>query len=40
MERSARTVCAWLLGHPAMKLSPEINLIAVSTYLLALEYQR
>jgi len=27
-------------GHPAMKLSPEINLMAVSHYLQALEYQR
>ncbi len=27
-------------GHPAMKLSPEINLIAVAHYLQALEYQR
>jgi hydrogenase large subunit len=27
-------------GHPAMRLSPEINLIAVSHYLQALEYQR
>ena len=27
-------------GHPAMKLSPEVNLIAVSHYLQALEYQR
>jgi hydrogenase large subunit len=27
-------------GHPAMKLAPEINLIAVSHYLQALEYQR
>src|SRR5947208_9365757 len=27
-------------GHPAMKLPPEINLIAVSHYLQALEYQR
>jgi len=28
------------LGHPAMKLSPEVNLIAVAHYLQALEYQR
>jgi hydrogenase large subunit len=27
-------------GHPAMKLPPEINLIAVAHYLQALEYQR
>src|SRR5580765_5534303 len=27
-------------GHKAMKLSPEVNLIAVSHYLQALEYQR
>lgn len=27
-------------GHPAMKLAPEVNLIAVSHYLEALEYQR
>src|SRR6476620_3451717 len=27
-------------GHPAMKLSPEVNLMAVSHYLQALEYQR
>lgn len=27
-------------GHPAMKLSPEINLLAVSHYLQALEYQQ
>jgi hydrogenase large subunit len=27
-------------GHPAMKLSPEVNLIAVSHYLQALDYQR
>jgi hydrogenase large subunit len=27
-------------GHPAMKLPPEVNLIAVSHYLQALEYQR
>jgi hydrogenase large subunit len=27
-------------GHPAMKLSPEVNLLAVSHYLEALEYQR
>lgn len=27
-------------GHPAMKLSPEVNLIAVAHYLQALEYQR
>ena len=27
-------------GHPAMKLPPEINLIAVTHYLQALEYQR
>lgn len=27
-------------GHPAMKLSPEINLLAVAHYLEALEYQR
>ncbi|MDP9191494.1 MAG: nickel-dependent hydrogenase large subunit [Acidobacteriota bacterium] len=27
-------------GHPAMKLPPEINLMAVSHYLQALEYQR
>jgi hydrogenase large subunit len=27
-------------GHPAMRLSPELNLIAVSHYLQALEYQR
>src|SRR5512140_1922774 len=27
-------------GHPAMKLSPEVNLIAVNHYLQALEYQR
>jgi hydrogenase large subunit len=27
-------------GHPAMKLSPEVNLLAVSHYLQALEYQR
>lgn len=27
-------------GHPAMKLAPEVNLIAVSHYLQALEYQR
>jgi hydrogenase large subunit len=26
-------------GHPAMKLSPEVNLIAVAHYLQALEYQ-
>jgi len=27
-------------GHPAMKLSPEVNLLAVTHYLQALEYQR
>ena len=27
-------------GHPAMKLSPEVNLLAFSHYLQALEYQR
>ena len=27
-------------GHPAMRLSPEVNLLAVSHYLEALEYQR
>ncbi len=27
-------------GHPAMKLSPEINLLAVTHYLQALEFQR
>lgn len=27
-------------GHPAMKLSPEVNLLAVDHYLQALEYQR
>ncbi len=27
-------------GHPAMTLSPEVNLLAVSHYLQALEYQR
>ncbi|HET9595301.1 MAG TPA: nickel-dependent hydrogenase large subunit, partial [Anaeromyxobacteraceae bacterium] len=27
-------------GHPAMKLAPEVNLIAVAHYLEALEYQR
>ena len=27
-------------GHPAMKLPPEVNLIAVSHYMQALEYQR
>ena len=27
-------------GHPAMKLPPEVNLMAVSHYLQALEYQR
>jgi len=27
-------------GHPAMKLSPEVNLMAVSHYLAALDYQR
>lgn len=27
-------------GHPAMKLSPEVNLIAVAHYLQALEHQR
>ena len=27
-------------GHPAMKLPPEVNLIAVDHYLQALEYQR
>jgi hydrogenase large subunit len=27
-------------GHPAMKLPPEVNLLAVSHYLQALEYQR
>jgi len=27
-------------GHPAMKLSPEVNLLAASHYLQALEYQR
>jgi len=27
-------------GHPAMKLAPEINLLAVAHYLQALEYQR
>jgi hydrogenase large subunit len=27
-------------GHPAMRLSPEINLIAVAHYLKALDYQR
>jgi hydrogenase large subunit len=39
-KRPARPVCPWVLGHPAMKLPPEINLIAVSHYLQALEYQR
>jgi hydrogenase large subunit len=27
-------------GHPAMKLSPEVNLLAVNHYLQALDYQR
>ena len=27
-------------GHPAMKLTPEVNLLAVAHYLQALEYQR
>ncbi len=27
-------------GHPAMKLPPEVNLLAVAHYLQALEYQR
>jgi hydrogenase large subunit len=27
-------------GHPAMKLSPEVNLMAVTHYLKALDYQR
>jgi hydrogenase large subunit len=27
-------------GHPAMKLSPEVNLLAVTHYLKALDYQR
>ncbi len=27
-------------GHPAMRLSPEVNLVAVSHYLQAIEYQR
>src|SRR5512142_372291 len=27
-------------GHPAMKLSPEVNLMAVAHYLKALDYQR
>ena len=27
-------------GHPAMHLSPEVNLLAFSHYLQALEYQR
>ena len=27
-------------GHPAMKLPPDVNLLAVSHYLQALEYQR
>lgn len=27
-------------GHPAMRLSPEVNLLAVTHYLQALEYQR
>ena len=27
-------------GHPAMKLSPEVNLLAVAHYLQALDYQR
>src|SRR6185503_8368653 len=27
-------------GHPAMRLAPEVNLLAVSHYLEALEYQR
>lgn len=27
-------------GHPAMKLSPEVNLVAVAHYLQALEFQR
>jgi hydrogenase large subunit len=27
-------------GHPAMKLSPDVNLLAVAHYLQALEYQR
>src|SRR6266567_5271757 len=27
-------------GHPAMKLSPEVNLLAFSHYMQALEYQR
>jgi len=27
-------------GHPAMKLSPEVNLLAAAHYLQALEYQR
>jgi hydrogenase large subunit len=27
-------------GHPAMKLSPEVNLLAVAHYLQALEVQR
>jgi hydrogenase large subunit len=27
-------------GHPAMRLSPEVNLLAVAHYLQALEYQR
>ena len=27
-------------GHPAMKLPPEVNLLAVAHYLSALDYQR
>ena len=27
-------------GHPAMKLAPEVNLLAATHYLQALEYQR
>ena len=27
-------------GHPAMQLSPEVNLLAFSHYVQALEYQR
>ena len=37
---SAAAIRQWLLGSPAMKLPPEVNLLAVSHYLQALEYQQ
>jgi hydrogenase large subunit len=38
--RPARHLHQRLLGHPAMKLTPEVNLLAVVHYMQALEVQR